>query len=165
VQVIIIPVGVISILHIPIVMLHWQRIMPFIVQHIEHMPVFIIVIMFCIMAHWVLSLHEQLHVMPPGISSIFMLQRGIIIAGIMPGAMKGVVIWPDIEARPISDMRLVVIGFMLVPSPRVAGQSTKKLENTHRVFDGFSYSPFRGIATSPYGTMSNGMCEFLELRY
>ncbi len=113
VQVIIIPSDVISILHMPIVMLHWQRIMPFIVQHIEHMPVFIIVIRFCIIAHWVLSSQLQRHIIPPAMSSIFIVQRGIIIAGIMAGAIKGEDMLPDIQARPISDMRLaVIIGFM-----------------------------------------------------
>src|SRR6266581_1106298 len=89
------PSLVISHLHMPMVMLHVQTIMPFMVQQKVHMPPAIMVQRFCIMAQAVGSSHLQVTFMPPVHFSIFMVQRGTMT---MFGAI-GVVI-PGIIAAP-----------------------------------------------------------------
>jgi hypothetical protein len=99
VQVIMHPSLVISHLHIPMVRLQQQTIMPFIMQQSEHMPPWSIMQRFCIMLHAIGSSQEQWIFMPPLHFSIFMVQRGTMsmlgIIGaadppIVDGAMPGI---------------------------------------------------------------------------
>ena len=79
------PLAVISHLHIPIVMLQLHTIMPFMVQHMLHMPPAIIEHRFCIIAHAAGSSHEQVIFMPPAHFSTFIMHRGTItMFGAMP---------------------------------------------------------------------------------
>jgi hypothetical protein len=79
VQVMLIPSGIISHLHMPIVKLQQQTIMPFIMQQQLHMPPVSIVHRFCIMLHAALSSQEHVIFMPPLIFSILKTQRGTIM--------------------------------------------------------------------------------------
>jgi hypothetical protein len=72
------PSFVISTLHAPIVRLQQHTVMPFIMQHMLHMPPAIIVHRFCIIAHAVGSSQTHVIFMPPVIFSTFMVQRGTI---------------------------------------------------------------------------------------
>jgi hypothetical protein len=72
------PLAVISHLHMPIVMLQQHTIMPFIVQHMLHIPPAIMAHRFCIIAHAAGSSHEQVIFMPPGHFSTFIVHRGTI---------------------------------------------------------------------------------------
>ena len=78
VQVMQTPSSVISHLHMPIVMLQQQTIMPFIIMQQLHMPPWSIEQRFCTMLQAILSSHEQVIFMPPVIFSILKVQRGTI---------------------------------------------------------------------------------------
>jgi hypothetical protein len=76
-------------LHMPMVRLQEQTIIPFIIMQQLHMPPASIVQRFCTMLLAILSSQEQVIFMPPVHFSIFMVQRGTIIqftAGIPLGA-------------------------------------------------------------------------------
>jgi hypothetical protein len=79
VQVMLTPSFVVSHLHMPIVRLQVQTIMPFMVQQKLHMPPAIIVQRFCNMLHAIASSHAQVTFMPPLQRSILNVQRGTII--------------------------------------------------------------------------------------
>ena len=79
VQVMQTPSSVISHLHMPIVRLQQQTIMPFIIMQQLHMPPAIIVQRFCIMLQAILSSQVQVIFMPPVHFSIFIVQRGTIM--------------------------------------------------------------------------------------
>lgn len=72
------PSLVISHLHMPMVRLHVQTAMPFIIMQQLTMPPAIMVQRFCIMVHAALSSQEQVIFIPPLHFSIFMVQRGIM---------------------------------------------------------------------------------------
>jgi hypothetical protein len=78
VQVTLQPSLVISTLHAPIVMLQVQTTIPFIMQHMLHMPPAIIVQRFCIIVQAVGSSQTQVIFMPPAHFSTFIVQRGTI---------------------------------------------------------------------------------------
>jgi hypothetical protein len=115
------PSLVISHLHMPIVRLQQQTIMPFIMQQQEHMPPWSIMQRFCIMLQAIGSSQEQVIFMPPVHFSIFMVQRGTIkkfgAVGmpdgdpIVEGAIPGMPI-PGI-AMPV---RSIIIAFAIGPS-------------------------------------------------
>jgi hypothetical protein len=73
------PSFVISHLHIPIVKLQQQTIMPFIIMQQVHMPPANIVQRFCTMLRAILSSQEQVIFMPPLQCSILKVHRGTII--------------------------------------------------------------------------------------
>jgi hypothetical protein len=88
VQVIMHPSLVMSHLHMPIVRLQQQTIMPFIMQQSEHMPPWSIMHKFCIMLQAIGSSQEQVIFMPPLHFSIFMVQRGTMsMLGIIGAAV------------------------------------------------------------------------------
>jgi len=72
------PLAVISHLHMPMVRLQQQTIIPFIVQHMLHIPPAIIVQRFCIMVQAAGSSQEQVIFIPPAHFSTFIAQRGTI---------------------------------------------------------------------------------------
>ncbi len=78
VQVIMTPLSVISHLHMPMVRLQVQTIMPFIIMQQLHMPPWSIEQRFCTMLQAILSSHEQVIFMPPVTFSILKVQRGTI---------------------------------------------------------------------------------------
>ena len=82
------PSAVISHLHIPIIRLQQQTIIPFIIMQQVHMPPAIMVQRFCIMPQVIASSQVQVIFMPPAHLSIATVQRGIIImfmpVGIVP---------------------------------------------------------------------------------
>ena len=78
VQVMQTPLGVISHLHRPIVMLQQHTIMPLWTQQQLTMPPASIVQRFCIMLHPIWSGQAQVIFMPPAHFSNFMVQRGTI---------------------------------------------------------------------------------------
>lgn len=100
------PFAVISHLHIAIIMLQLHTTMPFMVQHIEHMPPAVIAHRFCIIVQAAGSSHSHVTFIPPAHFSTFIMHRGTIImfadAGIMlePIGMAPVPI-PDIMVRSI----------------------------------------------------------------
>jgi hypothetical protein len=132
VQVITQPISIMSILQVPITpMLQVQQVMPFIMQHIEHMPPCIIMQRFFIISAAVLSSHTIVHFIPLAIFSIFIVQRGIMLmpriiappgidmAGIMPmgisipGIIPGIML---IEPMPIIPIRSPVIMLLMACS-------------------------------------------------
>ena len=78
VQVIVQPLEVISHLHMPIVRLHEQTIMPFIMQQTLHMPPAIMLQRFCTMLQEVGSSQTQLIFIPSATFSHVTVQRGTI---------------------------------------------------------------------------------------
>ena len=105
------PSAVISHLHMPIIMLQVQTVMPFIVQQIEHMPPAIMVQRFCIMAQAVGSSQVQVIFMPPAHFSIFMVQRGTMT---ILGAIGFIGMVPGIPMFPVEVVIPVeVIGFII----------------------------------------------------
>jgi hypothetical protein len=72
------PLAVISTLHDAIVMLQQHTIMPFIVQHMLHIPPAIMAHRFCIMVQAAGSSHAHVIFIPPVHFSIFIMQRGTI---------------------------------------------------------------------------------------
>jgi hypothetical protein len=89
-----IPSPLISVLHIPIIMLQRIAIMPFIIMAQLIMPLPIMPIRFCIMRVDISS--TPMHVMriPPVIFSIVIVHRGIIIPIAFPGMLIGALIIP-----------------------------------------------------------------------
>jgi hypothetical protein len=110
VHIIVQPSLVISVLHMPIIMLQLQTIMPFIMQQHEHMPPASIVQRFCIMARATASSHTQVIFMPPDIFSTIILQRGTII---MFGAIGAAPI-PGIGEVPIPGIPIPVRSIIIV---------------------------------------------------
>jgi hypothetical protein len=126
VQEIMTPLSVMSHLHMPMVILQQQTIMPFIIMQTVHMPPWSMLHRFCTMLAPILSSHEQVIFMPPLIFSILKVQRGTIIQlvlGIMPGApMPGAAapIPPIIPGMPIP-VRSIIIPLDMVDSFSRAG--------------------------------------------
>jgi hypothetical protein len=99
------PSLVISHLHIPMVRLQQQTMVPFMKQQQVHLPLAIMLHMFCSMLQAIMSSQLQVIFMPPVHFSIFIVQRGIImplIAGFIVG----------MEA-PMLDIIPEVMGFMV----------------------------------------------------
>ena len=122
VQVMHTPSSVISHLHMPIVRLQQQTIMPFIIMQQLHMPPAIMVQRFCIMVAAILS--SQVHVifMPPLHFSIFIVQRGTIIhcglAGIVavPPIVPGIMLPMPIPGIPMP-ARSIIIELVIAVTP------------------------------------------------
>ena len=70
------PSLVVSHLHMPMVRLQQQTIMPFIMQQQEHMPPWSIMHRFCIMLQAIGSSQAQVIFIPPCTFSIFIVHRG-----------------------------------------------------------------------------------------
>jgi len=109
------PSLVISTLQTPIVMLHEQTIIPFIMQQMLHMPPAIIVQRFCIMAQAALSSQVQVIFIPPVHFSIFIMQRGTMIMFGAMGAVPGAGFMP--EVMPVIALRSIIIAVVIFPSP------------------------------------------------
>jgi hypothetical protein len=107
---------VISHLHMAIVMLQQQAIIPFIMQQHEHRPPAIIVHRFWSMPAETLSSHTHMIFMPPSHFSNFMVQRGTIIMFIPAGAEACVPIMPPVPVimpgMPIP--RSIIIGVVIL---------------------------------------------------
>lgn len=136
------PSLVISHLHMPMVRLQQQTIMPFIIMQQLHMPPASMLHRFCIMLHAIGSSQEQTIFMPPVHFSNFMVQRGTIImfvpAGIPVGAVApvGVIMpMPDIMLRSI----IIVAMVSLTPGSRAPP--------TQRTPDGVGESPEDSLVT------------------
>jgi hypothetical protein len=115
VQVITHPSLVISTLHIPIVRLQQHTIIPFIMQHMPHIPPAIIVQRFCIMARAAGSVHTHVTFIPSLHFSILNVQRGTMT---MFGAI-GPVIIPGIVAvvMPIPMPVIPLVGLSIITVP------------------------------------------------
>jgi hypothetical protein len=105
------PLAVISHLHMPIVMLQQHTIMPFIVQHMLHIPPAIMPHRFCIIVQAAGSSHEQVTFIPPAHFSTFIMHRGTItMFGAMPLDMGIPIPIPmPIPLVPVAE----VIGFII----------------------------------------------------
>jgi hypothetical protein len=120
------PSSVISHLHMPIVRLQQQTIMPFIMTQHEHMPPVSILQRFCIMPLEVASSHVQVIFMPPLHFSILSVHRGTIIMLVTPGIPAGAPMAPGpipgavIPAIPIPE-RSTIIAFAIGIHPRMLG--------------------------------------------
>ena len=116
VQVMVQPMSIMSILHMPMVpMLQQQQHMPLHRQAMEHMALGIIMHRFFIISAAVLSSHLIVHFMPPATFSIVMVQRGTMVPAmpmlpaIMPPVMPGIIM-PDI---PLIMGMLIMLGIRL----------------------------------------------------
>ena len=117
VQVMQTPLSVISHLHMPIVRLQQQTIMPFIIMQQLHMPPASIVQRFCIMLQPILSSQQQVIFMPPGHFSNFIVQRGIIIMFMPPGIptpVPGLLV--PIAPMPVMAERSIIVVIMVSSS-------------------------------------------------
>ncbi len=128
VQVMTQPSAVISHLHMPIVRLQQQTIMPFIMTQQLHMPPASMVQRFCIMLHAILSVQVQVTFMPPWHFSNFMVQRGTIIMFIPAGMPVGIPVVP-MPVLPIMPVIMAARSIIIVPvivaslSPKARGRS------------------------------------------
>ena len=113
VQVMTQPSAVISHLHMPMVMLQQQTIMPFIIMQQLHMPPANMLQRFCIMLQAILSVQVHMTFMPPWHFSNFMVQRGTIIM-FMPAGMPGVIPVP-MPVPPIMPVIIAVRSIIIVP--------------------------------------------------
>jgi hypothetical protein len=84
------PSLVMSHLHMPMVKLHVQTIMPFIIMQQLHIPPASILHKFCTMPQAILSSQEHVIFMPPLHFSILRVQRGTMSQFITPGITVGV---------------------------------------------------------------------------
>ncbi len=114
VHVIMQPMSIISILHMPIMpMLHMQQGTPFIIMQQEHMPPWVIMQSALSISAEVLSSHIQDMHMPPGHFSMVMVQRGAIIMFAIIGLTIGLIIGAIMGDMPI--IGLLIMGFMFMP--------------------------------------------------
>ena len=117
VQVMTQPSLVISILQTPIVMLQQQTIIPFIMQHMLHIPPAIIWQRFCIMAQAAASSQTHVTFIPPAIFSIFMVQRGTMtMFGAIIPAPAGMGDPPiPIPGIPVAGRSIIIVPVMRSP--------------------------------------------------
>lgn len=117
------PSSIISHLHMPIMRLQEQTIMPFIIMQQETMPPASMVQRFCIMEQAILSSQAQLIFIPPGHFSILIVQRGTIIMFMPVGIVEGLPIMPVFmpgmpvvgAVIPIRSIMAVIIVFASFP--------------------------------------------------
>jgi hypothetical protein len=113
VQVIIMPLSVISHLHMPIIRLQVIIIMPFIIIEQLIMPPQSILAMFCIMLTAIMSSLMHIIFIPPSHFSIFMVQLGIIIMFMLAAGiallMPGIIV-----CIPIVERSIVIIIFRIL---------------------------------------------------
>ena len=110
VQVMQTPLSTISHLHMAMVMLQQQAIIPFIMQQQEHIPPAIMVQRFWIMVADTASSLVQVIFMPPVHFSILMVQRGTIIMFGPLGMVEGEPMVPaPVEPMPIMLVRSIII--------------------------------------------------------
>jgi hypothetical protein len=134
VQVIMQPMSIISILHMPIIpILQQQHIMPFIMVQQETVPPAIMLQRFCIIMAAVLSSHMQVIFIPPGHFSIFIVHLGIIMLGMLPASepipmrpiigmpIMGIPIMPPMFPIPMLIIRSLVIVMFITSSLCLAG--------------------------------------------
>jgi len=115
------PSLVISHLHMPMVRLQQQTVMPFIMQQQLHMPVASIEQRFCIMLALILSSHEQVIFMPPVHFCILMVQRGTIIEFMVGGLAMVGIIAPLVIPVVVGGIMVIVIAELLgISLPRSA---------------------------------------------
>lgn len=114
VQVIMHPLAVISHLHIAIAMLQQHTVMPFMVQHMLHIPPAIIAHRFCIIVQAAGSSHSHVIFIPPAHFSTFIAHRGTII---MFGVI-GIAAEPDGMPIPIPVIieRSIIIAVVMIHS-------------------------------------------------
>ncbi|QJW97179.1 hypothetical protein FTUN_4744 [Frigoriglobus tundricola] len=155
------PVAVISHLHMPIVMLQQHTIMPFIVQHMLHIPPAIMPHRFCIMVHAAGSSHEHVIFIPPAHFSTFIVQRGTIT---MFGAMPVGIPIPLVPVEAAEAIGLIIAVIMVVSRKRTSCNSTRvdwdfkgdhKLARTRCNCDNFGrcsrfLPPFTDGRSAPY---------------
>jgi hypothetical protein len=109
------PSFVISTLHAPIVKLQVQTTIPFIMQHMLHIPPAIMVQRFCIIVQAVGSSQVQVIFIPPVHFSTFMVQRGTMTmfgAIGVPGEFTGMPVF-----IPVIPARSIIIAVVMFPSP------------------------------------------------
>jgi hypothetical protein len=109
------PISVASHLHMPIVRLKQQTIMPFIMQQQLHMPPAIMLQRFCIMAAETLSSQTHMIFMPPSHFSKVIVQRGTMTM-FVPGAIAGlppiVGCAPAMAAIPVVGRSIIIMPFI-----------------------------------------------------
>jgi hypothetical protein len=131
VQVIETPSSVISHLHMPIIKLQQQTIMPLSIMQQLHIPPAIIVQRFCIMVADILSSQEQVIFIPPLHFSIFIVQRGTIIHW----GVVGMVVMPPIAPGAMGFMpvimpaRSIIIAVVITMRPSASNESEKRFPN------------------------------------
>ncbi len=138
VQVMQTPMSVASHLHMPIMRLQQQAIIPFIIMQQEHIPPAIMVQRFCSMPAETLSSQVQVIFIPPAHFSKVMVQRGTIIMFMPAGAAAGPIIPPapgiPMPGIPIP-VRSVIIAVIVVRSSRVprssGGSNTPGTDDGH----------------------------------
>ncbi|WP_020472716.1 hypothetical protein [Zavarzinella formosa] len=140
------PSLVISILHVPIIMLWQHTIMPFMEHIMEHMPPAIMEQRFCIIVQEAMSSHMQVIFIPPVIFSIFIVQRGTMtMFGIMEGIepidipvpMEGMVIAARsiIIAVDMFDYLMGDVSSKINVSTRLDGSSRTQCKKTSKIPD------------------------------
>jgi hypothetical protein len=124
VQVTLQPSLVISTLHIPIVRLQQQTVIPFIITQQLTIPPAIMLQRFCIMLQAVGSSQRQVIFMPPAHFSNFMVQRGTIIqfalAGIPVGAPTGIPVPIVPPPGMVIPVRSIIVMLDMADSPFLA---------------------------------------------
>jgi len=128
VQVMLMPLGIISHLHMPIVRLQVQTAEPFIIMQQLTMPPAIIEQRFCIIVQAALSSQTQVIFIPLAQRSIFMVQRGIISHWAFVGMLMGAVMPGVAIAGMLMPVRsiimLVIQGLLGVNGDSVSQRTT-----------------------------------------
>jgi hypothetical protein len=109
VQVTLMPVGIISHLHMPMVRLQVQTAMPFIIMQQLTMPPAIMLQRFCIMVQAALSSQVQVIFMPPLHFSIFIVQRGIMSHCAPVGIAIGAAMPPEAIPGMLMPVRSIIM--------------------------------------------------------
>jgi hypothetical protein len=137
-----IPSGTISHLHIPMVKLQQQTIMPFHMQQQLQRPPVSIVQRFCTMLHAALSSHMHVIFMPPLIFSILNVQRGTIMYVVGVGMPVGApMVGVPIPGMPMPGIPIPVRSIIIVldmwPSPylEVRGSPSSGLRQLAGIID------------------------------
>jgi len=110
------PSFVISHLHMPIVILQQQTIIPFIMHVKLHIPPAIIVQRFCIIAHAAGSVQTHVTFIPPVHFSIFIVQRGTMtMFGDMGVLVPGIIPAVPIPGIPLFDRSIIIVPVIANP--------------------------------------------------
>jgi hypothetical protein len=138
------PLASISHLHMAIVMLQQQAIIPFIMQQQEHIPPAIMVQRFWIMVADTASSLVQVIFIPPVHFSILIVHRGTIIMFGPAGMVEGDPITPVPAVpmlMPIMLARSIIIAVLIFGSPAVVGRSIPLAIRGSATQSRFSQSP------------------------
>src|SRR5215207_8714372 len=128
------PSLVISHLHMPIVRLQQQTVMPFIMQHMLHMPPASMLHRFCTMLHAILSSQTHVTFIPPAHFSTLNVQRGTM-SQLVPVGIDVAVPIGDVPGMDMP-VRSIIIAPVMVRTPFLeSGKRSPVVPSGQRLVD------------------------------